>query len=361
MFNLPPFPSTFRLKNLVAITARGFELKVNPYSAQADRATREWFKSFAVYNESKQLAFLERGRFDVFAAFSFPDADLEHLETCLAFFFWAFATDDLSDEGDFQAKPEAVREGIDISNSILYKPRAPRPDHPYSAMLHDLLRRIRATATPGASYRFARAFEQWSSSQIKQSHNRLIDRIPPVGEFILMRRATIGAAMVEAMVEYSLDIDLPDYVFEDPTVIAMSEATSDIMTWPNDLCSFNKEQADGDLQNLVCCIMVEHRVGLQDAIDILTRMIDDRVGQYIELKSQLPSFGPEVDAELARYHKALEHFVQGTVLWYYRSPRYFRDAPHLGHEEILITLYQQTAAEPRPQPFSEDPARRARL
>lgn len=35
------------------------------------------------------------------------------------------------------------------------------------------------------------------------------------------------------MVEYSLDIDLPSYVFQDPIVIAMSQAISDIMTWPN--------------------------------------------------------------------------------------------------------------------------------
>ena len=36
-----------------------------------------------------------------------------------------------------------------------------------------------------------------------------------------------------AMVEYSLDLDLPDYVFDDPVVKAMSDVTSDIMTWPN--------------------------------------------------------------------------------------------------------------------------------
>jgi hypothetical protein len=100
-----------------------------------------------------------------------------------------------------------------------------------------------------------------------------------VSDFIMIRRATIGAALVEgvqrftlhghrlcstlslaAMIEYSLDLDIPDCVFEDPTVIAMSQATTDIMTWPNvsehqgvrlhvffptnvkanqDLCSFN--------------------------------------------------------------------------------------------------------------------------
>lgn len=35
------------------------------------------------------------------------------------------------------------------------------------------------------------------------------------------------------MVEYSLDLDLPDEVFESPIIRAMSDATNDLMTWPN--------------------------------------------------------------------------------------------------------------------------------
>lgn len=81
-----------------------------------------------------------------------------------------------------------------------------------------------------------------------------------------------------------------------------------------------KEQSDGDYQNLVFCIMHERNVGLQAAIDILTEMLSQRVEDYVELKKQLPSFGSDVDRELARYLHALENFVQGTVLWYYLSP-----------------------------------------
>jgi len=36
-----------------------------------------------------------------------------------------------------------------------------------------------------------------------------------------------------AMIEYSLDIDLPDHVFDNEIIRAMSDATTDIMTWPN--------------------------------------------------------------------------------------------------------------------------------
>lgn len=67
--------------------------------------------------------------------------------------------------------------------------------------------------------------------------------------------------------------------------------------------------------------MVEHNIDLQSAIDLLTNMLDERVKEYLALKQSLPSFGEKVDIQLSRYHTALEHFVQGTVVWYYMSPR----------------------------------------
>ncbi|KAF8970534.1 isoprenoid synthase domain-containing protein [Flammula alnicola] len=323
MLTIRPFPQNFALKNLAQITSRACALKVNPNSEVVDEKMREWFMSFKVYKDSQGIDFMDRGRFDIFAALSFPDADPDHLQTCLAFFFWAFATDDLSDEGEFQAKPDHVKAGVDICREIVYNQVSPVPDYPYATMLQDLFSRIRATATTGTCERFLRAFEAFSNSEINQSLNRSIGRMPSVSEFILARRATIGAALVEAMVEYSLDLNIPDHVFQDPIFMAMSDATTDMMTWPNDLCSLNKEQADGDLQNLVCCIMMERGVELQEGIDILTEMLDARVTEYLALKAKLPSFGPVVDSELAKYHAALENFVQGTVVWYYMSPRKF--------------------------------------
>ena len=67
--------------------------------------------------------------------------------------------------------------------------------------------------------------------------------------------------------------------------------------------------------------MLELDCDLQTAIDVLTDMFAQRVADYVQFKSQLPSFGPEVDSELARYHKAIEQYTQGTVVWYYYSPR----------------------------------------
>ncbi|KZV60851.1 terpenoid synthase [Peniophora sp. CONT] len=317
------FPSSFHLKDLSAITAPVFALKRSVHQDAADKAARVWFENVGVYNNRRLDRFLRVGKFDLFAALSFPNADARHLETCLAFFLWAFSTDDLSDEGEFQNSPRDVQAGHDISMRVLHDKDAPRPTYPYAAMLYDILHSIRTTSSQGVYERFCRAFEAWSSSQVTQSNNRKEHLFPSVEEFILMRRATIGGAMVEAMVEYSLDLDIPAHVFEDPIVQGMSDAANDAMTWPNDLCSFNKEQADGDYQNLVCIIMVERGVDLQAAVNILTDMLAERVRDYANLKQKLPSFGAEIDARLAVYYENLEHFVQGTVVWYYNSPRYF--------------------------------------
>lgn len=333
-------PPQFCLKDLSAITGRVCELKVNPHQSEADRQARAWFNSFNLYDDKKKSKFLNYGKFDLFAALSFPDADPVHLTTCLIFFFWAFSTDDLSDEGDLQSKPDAVQAGHDVSIQVVNDPFGPRPEFPYAAMFYDLLARFRETSTVGAYMRFILAWEEWSASQVIQSRNRSEYHIPSVDEFIAMRRATIGGKMVEAIIEYSLDLDLPDEVFENPIIQAMSDATNDLMTWPNDLCSFNKEQSDGDYQNLVFCIMSEYGVGLQEAIDILTEMLAQRVDDYIELKNSLPSFGRDVDRELERYLHALENFVQGTVLWYYLSPRYFRGVDVSNREDLIVPLFK---------------------
>jgi hypothetical protein len=45
----------------------------------------------SVYDDRNKSKFLNYGKFDLFAALSFPDADCMHLETGIMFFFWAFS------------------------------------------------------------------------------------------------------------------------------------------------------------------------------------------------------------------------------------------------------------------------------
>jgi hypothetical protein len=66
--------------------------------------------------------------------------------------------------------------------------------------------------------------------------------------------------------------------------------------------------------------MMRDGIELQSAIDKLIGMIEGRMEEYVRLRRQLPSFGLEVDKELARYHENLENMVQGMIMWHYASP-----------------------------------------
>lgn len=46
-------------------------------------------------------------------------------------------TDDLSDEGDLQSKPDAVQAGHDVSVRVVNDPTSPRPQYPYAAMFYE--------------------------------------------------------------------------------------------------------------------------------------------------------------------------------------------------------------------------------
>ncbi len=89
------------------------------------------------------------------------------------------------------------------------------------------------------------------------------------------------------------------------------------------LAPTQKEQADGDYQNLVFSVMVERDCDLQTAIDVSTDMMRSRAEEYLGYKTQLQLriFGDEVDAEVAKYVQGLEHYVQGCLVWNYHSPR----------------------------------------
>ena len=85
--------------------------------------------------------------------------------------------------------------------------------------------------------------------------------------------------------------------------------------------------------------MHEKRVDLQSAIDRLAEMLAQRVADYTYLKTQVPSFGPEVDSELQRYFQALEHYLRGNVEWCYLSRRKEPLLFHFHYSDQLTSCY----------------------
>jgi len=63
--------------------------------------------------------------------------------------------------------------------------------------------------------------------------------VPDLEAYIDMRRDTSGCKPVFDLVEYSLDLELPDAVIEHPVIAALNQGANDLVTWSNVSCNLS--------------------------------------------------------------------------------------------------------------------------
>lgn len=56
---------------------------------------------------------------------------------------------------------------------------------------------------------------------------------PDLQTYIEIRRETSACKPVFDLIEYSLDLELPDDVIEDPIIMALNQGANDLVTWAN--------------------------------------------------------------------------------------------------------------------------------
>jgi hypothetical protein len=54
-----------------------------------------------------------------------------------------------------------------------------------------------------------------------------------IESYIDLRRDTSGCKPVFDLIEYALDIELPEFVVTDPIIKALNEGSNDLVTWSN--------------------------------------------------------------------------------------------------------------------------------
>ncbi|KAF8186040.1 isoprenoid synthase domain-containing protein [Mycena galopus ATCC 62051] len=248
------------------------ELKSSPFYLKAKAKAHAWFESYNVYPPLECKAFLEYD-FAYFSAFGYPETVTQsRLETCMEFILWVFAYDDIADESGLKHSQDGNQLAVDIILEILNNPDGPIPKFKYARMLQDIASRVKSTGSPGAYKRFIGGFEVFAQGSLWQTTNRISGRTPGVDEFIHRRRDAGAIGQLFSLIEYAMDIDIPDHLYNDPSVISIGEAAGDLAAWANDICSFNIEQSHGDSQNLVYCVFVERNCSLQDAMDHVADM-----------------------------------------------------------------------------------------
>ena len=90
-----------------------------------------------------------------------------------------------------------------------------------------------ADAKPLVQERFKETFAEFFESVNLQARDRDAGIIPDVESFIEVRRDTSGCKSSFDLLEYAMDIELPEEVHGHPVIEALRQGSNDLVAWSN--------------------------------------------------------------------------------------------------------------------------------
>ncbi|KAG7094684.1 Sesquiterpene synthase Agr1 [Marasmius oreades] len=310
-----PGPAKFQLPDLVSDC--NFDLRVSRHRKQITTETKKWlFKGDNIVGKARnKYNGLKCGSL---SAMVYPGAAYPQLRVCNDFLTYLFHLDNLSDDMDNQGTTNTG----DVVMNALYHPgkyTSPR----VGKMTRDYWNRLIRTASPGTQQRFIETFDFFFQSVTEQAQDRAAGVIPDLESYIALRRDTSGCKTSFVLIEYAYNLNIPDEVMDHPLIRSLGEAANDLVTWSNDLFSYNVEQSKGDTHNMIPVIMNEFQYDLQTAVDYVGSLCKESMDRFIDDRAQLPSWGPEIDRQVNIYVDGLADWMVGSLHWSFESERYF--------------------------------------
>jgi len=308
---------------------------VNQHAETVNNQTLAWVKAFNLVPDEDNFERLVKSKFGWLAARAYPNASLEALKLVSDWNTWLFIRDDQCDESGLGRNPVLLAsihaDLIDILNG-----RTPgHDDSPLAHALSDIRGRLLQKAGPAWMSRFIVSVVDYFESSVWEAHNRADRVIPDTATYILMRPYTGGLYTDIDLIDITEDIYLPLYVRKNDVVQRLALMANNVVCWSNDIISFAKESRHHDVHNLVITLSTTQPT-LQKAIDLAARLTNAEVNAFIELQAHLPSYTPEINADLQRFVAVLRSWMRGNLDWAYDSGRYMIEPNDWETDSLLI-------------------------
>ncbi|THV02877.1 terpenoid synthase [Dendrothele bispora CBS 962.96] len=321
----------------------------NPHHQEAGAESSAWINSFNVFTDKKR-AFFVQGCNELLVSHTYPYAGYEQFRTCCDFVNLLFVVDEVSDDQNGRDARQTCQNFLDAMTN---------PENSDCSTLSQITREFRARyfklAGPGTSRRFLQHCADYIECVSREAELRERGEVLSVESFTPLRRENSAIRLCFGLFEYVLGIDLPEEVFDCPVFMEAYWAAADLVCWANDVYSYNMEQAKGHSgNNIVTVLMNEYGFGLQQTCDYIGTYVEKLMTRFLSAKSRLPSWGPEVDAEVAMYVEAMGHWIKGNLDWSFETQRYFGPLHFEIKKTRLVTLRPPSSPEDDYEPLDSD-------
>ncbi|KAL4267704.1 Alpha-muurolene synthase [Pleurotus pulmonarius] len=321
-------PSSFILPDLVSHCK--FPLTYHPQGDEIALQSVTWLDSMCPDLSPKARKALWGLQAGELTAYCYPDSTAERLRVVSDFMNYLFHLDNISD-GMMTRETDVLADSV--MNALWY-PEEYKPTHAKGKVqpaeelnagkiARDYWSRCITDAGPGVQARFKESLELFFEAVNVQARARDAGEVQDLESYIDVRRDTSGCKPVFDLIEYAMGFDLPEEVVTNPIIKALNQGTNDLVTWSNDIFSYNVEQSRGDTHNMIVILMTYHGHTLQSAVDYVGNLCSKTIDTFIENRTKVPSWGAEIDAMAQAYVQGLQDWITGSLHWSFMTHRYF--------------------------------------
>ncbi|MFE7898191.1 pentalenene synthase [Streptomyces sp. NPDC057424] len=300
----------------------------SPDHARADAEQLIWPRSLGLIKSEAAAERHLRGGYADLASRFYPHATGADLDLGVDLMSWFFLFDDLFD-GPRGEDPEAAKQLTDAVAAALDGPLPPSAP-PIAHGFADIWRRCCDEMSPSWCTRSARHWRNYFDGYVDEARSRFRDKpYDSAAEYLAMRRHTIGVQPTVDLAERAGRFEVPQRVFDSAVLGAMLQIAVDVNLMLNDIASLEKEEARGELNNMVMILRREHGWSKGRSIAHLQDEVQARLEQFLLLESCLPQVG-EIYGLDASEREALERYrtdavrtvIRGSYDWHRSSGRY---------------------------------------
>ncbi|KAJ7029378.1 terpenoid synthase [Mycena alexandri] len=336
-------PTSFILPDLVSHCP--FPLVYHPNGDAVAQESVDWLDTSCPDLSVKQRKALRGLKAGELTAYCYHTTQPERLRVISDFMNYLFHLDNISDgmmTRDTEVLSDSVMNALWFSQS--YRPtngrgkKQPLDELNAGKLARDFWARCIPDAGPGTQARFKETLAMFFEAVHIQAQQRDSDCVADLESYISLRRDTSGCKPCWALIEYALDIDLPPFVVEDEVIMALNQSTNDLVTWSNDIFSYNVEQSRGDTHNMITILMKYHDHTLQTAVDYVGELCRSTINTFIQDRASVPSWGPDIDKMVEQYLDGLEAWIVGSLHWSFMTQRYFGEAGADVKKNRFVTL-----------------------
>ncbi|MFJ9078252.1 terpene cyclase [Streptomyces sp. NPDC102278] len=298
----------------------------------------QWVRRMGLVGEGRSLEWYASWDMPRLAAWGFPHARGAALDLCADAMGFFFVFDDQFD-GSLGRDPAGTARVCRRLIDIVHGATPPAGGDACSTAFADIWARGIDGAHPGWIARSAHEWEYYFAAQAHEAIGRLRETPSDMETYLQVRRGIAGTDLPLSLGERAAGIHVPPAAFHAPQLRIMRQAATDITFMCNDVYSLEKEEARGDMDNLILVIEHSRRCSRQEALTEARTEVHRRVQRFRELACQVPALcaqlgltGPET-AAVNTYVDLMAGWISGYHAWQTRTHRYTGAShvrPHTG-------------------------------